>query len=91
MIRFGVRAEWIDKPAANLQKTKLRLVPRIYKDNLDYVPDPLLPRVQGLERIGFKNVDFCSKHGIFAIRRPQRERAEAVGIDGFENQKTART
>jgi tRNA (cmo5U34)-methyltransferase len=59
--------EWIDTHAANSQKASLLPVPRKYKDNLDNVPNPLLPQLQALERIGFRNVDCYYKYGIFAM------------------------
>ncbi len=59
--------EWIDSHAANSQKVSLLPVPQKYKDNLDNVPDPLLPQLQALERIGFRNVDCYYKYGIFAM------------------------
>jgi tRNA (cmo5U34)-methyltransferase len=59
--------EWIDTHAANSQKASLLPVPKKYKDNLDNVPDPLLPQLLALEKIGFKNVDCYYKYGIFAM------------------------
>jgi tRNA (cmo5U34)-methyltransferase len=59
--------EWIDAHAATSQKASLLPVPQKYKDNLDNVPDLLLPQLQALERIGFKNVDCYYKYGIFAM------------------------
>jgi len=59
--------EWIDTHAANSGKASLLTVPQQYKDNKDNVPDPLLPQLQALERIGFKNVDCYYKYGIFVL------------------------
>jgi tRNA (cmo5U34)-methyltransferase len=59
--------EWIDTHAANSQKAPLLPVPQKYKDNPDNVPDPLLPQLQALQRIGFKNVDCYYKYGVFAM------------------------
>jgi tRNA (cmo5U34)-methyltransferase len=59
--------EWIDAHAADSQKATLLPVPKQYKDNSDNTPDPLLPQLQALERIGFKNVDCYYKYGIFAM------------------------
>lgn len=59
--------EWIDAHAAVSQKTSLIAVPQMYKDNPDNIPDPLLPQLRALERIGFKNVDCYYKYGIFAM------------------------
>jgi tRNA (cmo5U34)-methyltransferase len=59
--------EWIDTHAANSQNASLRTVPQKYKNNPDNVPDPLLPQLQALERIGFKNVDCFYKYGVFAM------------------------
>ncbi len=59
--------EWIDMHAADSQKASLLSVPQKYKDNPDNVPDPLLPQLQALERIGFKNVDCYYKYGLFAM------------------------
>ena len=59
--------EWIDTHVANSQKASLLPVPQKYRDNSDNVPDPLLPQLQALERIGFKNVDCYYKRGVFAM------------------------
>jgi tRNA (cmo5U34)-methyltransferase len=59
--------EWIEAHADDSQKAALLPVPKKYKDNPDNTPDPLLPQLQALERIGFKNVDCYYKHGIFAM------------------------
>jgi tRNA (cmo5U34)-methyltransferase len=59
--------EWIAVHAADSQKAYLLSVPQRYKDNADNVPDPLLPQLQALERIGFKNVDCYYKYGIFTL------------------------
>jgi tRNA (cmo5U34)-methyltransferase len=59
--------EWIDAHSANPQKASLLPVPQQYKDNLDNVPDPLLPQLKALERIGFRNVDCYYKYGVFAM------------------------
>jgi tRNA (cmo5U34)-methyltransferase len=59
--------EWIDAHAADSQKASLLPVPQQYKDNSDNTPDPLIPQLQVLERIGFKNVDCHYKYGIFAM------------------------
>jgi tRNA (cmo5U34)-methyltransferase len=59
--------EWIDAHAADSQKATLLPVPKKYKENSDNTPDPLLPQLQALERIGFKNVDCYYKYGIFAM------------------------
>jgi tRNA (cmo5U34)-methyltransferase len=59
--------EWIDTHAANSQKASILAVPQKYKDNLDNVPDPLLPQLQALVRIGFRNVDCYYKYGVFAM------------------------
>ncbi len=59
--------EWIDTHAADSQKASFLTVPQQYKDNMDNVPDPLLPQLQALERIGFKNVDCYYKYGVFAL------------------------
>jgi tRNA (cmo5U34)-methyltransferase len=59
--------EWIDAHAADSQKAYLLSVPQRYKDNADNVPDPLLPQLQALERVGFKNVDCYYKYGIFTM------------------------
>ncbi len=59
--------DWIDTHAANSQKALLLPVPQRYKDNADNVPDRLLPQLQALEGIGFKNVDCFYKYGIFAM------------------------
>jgi tRNA (cmo5U34)-methyltransferase len=58
---------WIDAHAAESQKAAHMPVPKKYKDNADNTPDPLLPQLQALERIGFKNVDCYYKYGIFAM------------------------
>jgi tRNA (cmo5U34)-methyltransferase len=59
--------EWIDTHTADSQKASLLPVPQQYKDNSDNTPDPLIPQLQALERIGFKNVDCYYKNGIFAM------------------------
>ena len=59
--------EWIDAHAADSQKAFLLSVPQRCKDNLDNIPDPLLPQLQALERVGFKNVDCYYKYGIFTM------------------------
>lgn len=59
--------EWIDSHSTGSQKASLLPVPQKYKDNPDNVPDPLLPQLRALERIGFKNVDCFYKYGIFAM------------------------
>jgi tRNA (cmo5U34)-methyltransferase len=59
--------EWIDSHAPDSQKASILPVPQKYKDNLDNVPDPLLPQLQALEGIGFTNVDCYYKYGIFAM------------------------
>ena len=59
--------EWINAHAANSQRESLLSVPQQYKDNPDNVPDRLLPQLQALQRIGFKNVDCYFKYGIFAM------------------------
>jgi tRNA (cmo5U34)-methyltransferase len=59
--------EWIDTHASNSQKASLLPVPQKYKENVDNLPDPLLPQLQALERIGFKNVDCYYKYGVFAM------------------------
>jgi tRNA (cmo5U34)-methyltransferase len=59
--------EWIDTHTDDSQKASLLPVPHKYKDNLDNIPDPLLPQLQALERIGFTNVDCYYKYGIFAM------------------------
>ncbi len=59
--------EWIDTHAASSLRASLLTVPQKYKDNLDNTPDPLLPQLQALERIGFKNVDCYYKYGLFAM------------------------
>ena len=59
--------EWIDAHAAKLQEAFLLPVPQKYKDNADNVPERLLPQLQALERIVFKNVDCYYKYGIFTI------------------------
>jgi tRNA (cmo5U34)-methyltransferase len=59
--------EWINTHAAESQKASLLSVPQQYKDNPDNIPDLLLPQLQALERIGFKNVDCFYKYGIFAM------------------------
>jgi tRNA (cmo5U34)-methyltransferase len=59
--------EWIDAHADDSQKAAFLPVPKKYKDNLDNTPDPLLPQLQALERIGFKNVDCYYKYGIFVM------------------------
>jgi tRNA (cmo5U34)-methyltransferase len=59
--------EWIETHAADSQKAFLLPVPQKYKDNLDNAPDPLLPQLQALEGVGFKNVDCYYKYGIFAM------------------------
>jgi tRNA (cmo5U34)-methyltransferase len=59
--------EWINANSDNSQKASLLSVPQKYKDNPDNVPDLLLPQLQALERIGFKNVDCYYKYGIFAM------------------------
>jgi tRNA (cmo5U34)-methyltransferase len=64
---LGLWQEWIDAHADVSQKAALLPVPRQYKDNSDNTPDPLLPQLQALERIGFKNVDCYYKCGIFAM------------------------
>jgi tRNA (cmo5U34)-methyltransferase len=66
--------EWIDAHAAGTQKTSLLPVPQKYKDNRDNVPDPLLPQLQALEKIGFRNVDCFYKYGIFAMFGGSREK-----------------
>ena len=59
--------EWIDSHIANPKKASLLPVPQKYKDNVDNTPDPLLPQLKALERIGFRNVDCYYKYGIFAM------------------------
>jgi tRNA (cmo5U34)-methyltransferase len=59
--------EWIEAHAADSKKTTLLPVPKQYKDNSDNTPDPLLPQLQALENVGFKNVDCYYKYGIFAM------------------------
>jgi tRNA (cmo5U34)-methyltransferase len=59
--------EWIVTHADNSQRRTLLPVPQNYKDNPDNVPDPLLPQLQALQRIGFKDVDCYFKYGIFAM------------------------
>jgi tRNA (cmo5U34)-methyltransferase len=59
--------EWIDTHAANSQKASLLPVPQKYKHNLDNTPDPLLPQLQSLEKVGFRNADCYYKYGIFAM------------------------
>jgi tRNA (cmo5U34)-methyltransferase len=59
--------EWIDAHAADPVKSSLLSVPRRYKDNPDNLPDPLLPQLLALERLGFNNVDCYYKYGIFAM------------------------
>ena len=59
--------EWIDAHTANSQKASSLTVPRRYKDNPDNIPDPLLPQLQALKKIGFRNVDCYYKYGIFAM------------------------
>lgn len=59
--------EWIDAHAGSSKKTSLLPVPQKYKDNPDNLPDPLLPQLQALQRIGYKNVDCYYKYGIFAM------------------------
>jgi tRNA (cmo5U34)-methyltransferase len=59
--------EWINTHAANSQKASLLSVPQKYKDDPDNVPDPLMPQLNALQRIGFKNVDCYYKYGVFAM------------------------
>jgi tRNA (cmo5U34)-methyltransferase len=59
--------EWIDAHASDSQKAALLPIPKKYKDNSDNTPDPLLPQLQALDRISFKNVDCYYKYGIFAM------------------------
>jgi len=59
--------EWINARAASDQKESLLPVPKEYKDNADNVPDPLLPQLQALQNIGFRNIDCFYKYGIFAM------------------------
>ncbi len=70
--------EWIDTHAANSQKASLLSVPQKYKDNPDNVPDPLLPQLEALERIGYKNVDCYYKYGIFAMFGGSKARSRAT-------------
>jgi tRNA (cmo5U34)-methyltransferase len=66
--------DWIDAHAAGSQKASLLPVPRKYKDNRDNVPDPLLPQLLALNRVGFNNVDCFYKYGIFAMFGGSREK-----------------
>ncbi len=59
--------EWIDTHAADPVKASLLSVPQKYKDNPDNAPDPLMPQLQALEKLGFKHVDCYFKYGIFAM------------------------
>lgn len=59
--------EWIDAQAVDPAKSSLHSVPQRYKDNPDNLPDPLLPQLLALERLGFNNVDCYYKYGIFAM------------------------
>jgi tRNA (cmo5U34)-methyltransferase len=66
--------DWINSHSVGSQKASLLPVPQKYKDNPENVPDPLLPQLRALERIGFKNVDCFYKYGIFAMFGGSREK-----------------
>ncbi len=59
--------EWIVGNCDLSKKPELSEVPRKYKENSDNKPDSLMTQLRMLERIGFTNVDFYYKFGIFAV------------------------
>jgi tRNA (cmo5U34)-methyltransferase len=66
--------DWINDHSVGSLKASLLPVPQKYKDNRDNHPDPLLPQLQVLEKIGFRNIDCFYKYGIFAMFGGSKEK-----------------
>jgi len=64
---FLLWEQWIKKYSGQEKHKEFLKIHDRYKDNNDDIPDTLDSQLAVLKEIGFKNVDFYFKYGIFAL------------------------